>query len=550
MTPEQFQELAKLLPEPLLLLSANGRILAVNSPAAELLGVNTQELQDTKLSDFLADPADKTARYLRTCSRTSQRIIGSLSIQNANGQVVKMRSEGGAIKSAPGGGPVFVLLRLKSTDSVTTKFIELNKKIDQLANEIRRRREAEQEREGLLAREQASRREAEQASRAKDEFLATLSHELRTPLNAVLGWARMLRTSKLDEETTNRALDTIERNAKAQAQLIEDMLDVSRIITGQLRLDVTPINLASVVQAAVEVVRPAADGKGIRLQVVLDPKAGPIAGDPNRLQQVVWNLLSNAIKFTPKRGRIQVRVERINSHVQLTVSDTGQGIKPEFLPYMFERFRQADSTLSRRHGGLGLGLAIVKHIVELHGGTVYADSPGEGQGAEFVIKLPVIIAYDTGRLTNGFLESVRLDTENDPVFECSAALQGLRLMVVEDDADARELVCTILKECGAEVKAVASAAETFDALREWGPDLIISDIEMPGEDGYSLMRRIRSSSLGKESEVPAVALTAHARVEDRVRALNAGFQSHITKPVDPTELIAVISSLTKKSSRS
>ncbi|HKY03681.1 MAG TPA: ATP-binding protein [Blastocatellia bacterium] len=549
MTPEQFQEFAKLLPEPLLLLSANGRILAVNPPAAELLGVNTQVLEGRALSDFLADPPDKTTRYLRTCSRTSQRIFGSLSVQNANGQVVKMRGEGGAIKSAPG-GPVFVLLRLKSTDSVTSKFIELNKKIDQLASEIRRRREAEQEREGLLAREQASRREAEQASRAKDEFLATLSHELRTPLNAVLGWARMLRTSRLDEETTSRALDTIERNAKAQAQLIEDMLDVSRIITGQLRLDVIPINLASVVQAAIEVVRPAADGKDIRLQAVLDPKAGPIAGDPNRLQQVVWNLLSNAIKFTPKRGRIQVRVERINSHVQLTVSDTGQGIKPEFLPYLFERFRQADSTLSRRHGGLGLGLAIVKHIVELHGGTVYADSLGEGQGAEFVIKLPVIIAYDTGRLTNGFLESGGPNAENDPVFECPAALQGLRLMVVEDDADARELVCTILKECGAEAKAVASAAEAFDALREWGPDLIISDIEMPGEDGYSLIRRIRSSSLGKESEVPAVALTAHARVEDRVRALNAGFQSHITKPVDPMELIAVISSLTKKPGRS
>ncbi|HYP26733.1 MAG TPA: ATP-binding protein [Blastocatellia bacterium] len=544
MTPEQFREFAKLLPEPLLLLSGEGRILASNSSATDLFGLRDEELIGKPLSEFAVDPPEKLFQYLRACSRTSQRIINTLNLRTADQKVSRMRSEGSVVKPWSNESPSHIFLRLRPSDSESNSFLALNKKIDQLAREIRQRRLVEREREEMLAREQEARREAELASRAKDDFLATLSHELRTPLNAILGWASMLRTRKVNDELALQAAETIERNAKSQAKLIEDMLDVSRIITGQLRLDVRPVDLTSVIQAAVDVVRPTVEVKGIRLQVVLDPNAGPIAGDPNRLQQIVWNLLSNAVKFTPKRGRIQVRLERINSHVQLTVSDTGQGISPDFLPLVFDRFKQADSTLSRAHGGLGLGLAIVRHLVEQHGGTVRAESSGEGQGATFKVQLPVIIAHGAVGTVSKALEWGGLDLEESPVFDCPPTLRGLRLLVIEDDPDARELVSTILKQCEAEVKAVGSASEAFEVLEEWGPDLLVSDIEMPEEDGYSLIRRIRSSNI-KKARIPAVALTAHARTEDRVRALSVGFQSHVTKPVDPAELIAVIASLTK-----
>jgi signal transduction histidine kinase/ActR/RegA family two-component response regulator len=548
LTPEQFQEVASLLPEPLLLLSGSGQILVANPSAVNLLNSNKQELQGALLAELVTDPPDKLTTYLRMCSKSRQRIIGSLSFRMADGQATKIRSEGAVAQPWSADKPALILLRLRPADTTASRFIELNKRIDQLAREIRERRRMEEEREQLLAREKAARREAEIASQAKDEFLATMSHELRTPLNAILGWARMLRNGKLDEPTTARALEVIERNAKLQAQLIDDVLDVSRIITGKLRLDVSPIHLSQVVESAVEVVRPAAESKQIRLQVVLDPKAGPVAGDANRLQQVIWNLLSNAIKFTPKNGRVQIRLERINSHVKLTVSDTGIGISPEFLPYVFDRFRQADSALSRKHGGLGLGLAIARQLVELHGGDVEVESPGEEQGATFIVRLPVIIAHNTSQLYSDTLRRAAQDREETTAFDCPPSLKGLRLLVAEDAADARELISIILKQCGAEVKAVESASKAFDEILEWQPDLLISDIEMPEEDGYSLIRKVRGSNLGKIGQIPAIALTAHVRVEDRVRALSAGFQSHVTKPVDPAELLAVIASLAKSSS--
>jgi signal transduction histidine kinase/DNA-binding response OmpR family regulator len=396
----------------------------------------------------------------------------------------------------------------------------------------------------LLEQEQRARAAAEAASRAKEEFLAVLSHELRTPLNAVYGWARMLRSGQIEGEAVTRALDVIMRNANAQVQLIDDMLDVSRIVTGKMRLDVRPVDLRTVVEAALDVVRPAAEAKHIRLQAVLDPQAVAITGDPDRLQQVVWNLLSNAVKFTPRDGRIQVHLQRVNSHVEIVISDSGQGIAPDVLPHVFERFLQGDSTSTRRHTGLGLGLALVRHLVELHGGTVGASSAGVGHGSTFTVKLPVAIARtgasDDARPSRGRVHP----TAGVKVTASGPSLDGLRVLVVDDDRDGLDLIATILANGGAEVRACASAAEAFEALQAWRPDILISDIEMPGEDGYALIRRIRALGPATVARTPAVALTAYGRVEDRLRTLSAGYSMHIPKPVDPTELATVVASLT------
>lgn len=396
-----------------------------------------------------------------------------------------------------------------------------------------------------LAREQVARSEVEAASRAKDEFLATVSHELRAPLNAILGWSRMLRGGSLDRDNFHRGLDTIERNATLQKQLIEDLLDVSRIISGKVRLAVTAIELAPIIESVIDSIRPAAEAKDVRLQVHLDPNSGVISGDPDRLHQIVWNLLSNAVKFANKGGRVQVRLQRIDSHVQITVSDDGKGISPEFLPYVFDRFRQADSSISRRHGGLGLGLAIVRHLVELHGGIVHAQSPGEGLGATFTIHLPVRIAHGSGRLDPDLdqLDASSAEQQRSGLYP-APSLEGVKILVVDDEADARDLMRIILEDRKAEVTTVASPKEAFETLEWLGPDLIISDIGMPSEDGYSFIRKLRlEESRARQRWTPAIALTAHARVEERMRALNAGFQTHVAKPVEPLELIAVIVSL-------
>ena len=417
----------------------------------------------------------------------------------------------------------------------------LNKKIDQLAKEIRQRQQAEEARAQLLVQEQQARAEAERLNRLKDEFLSTVSHELRTPLNAILGWSQILQTTKIDPAKMQRALQTIERNARAQAQLIDDLLDISRIITGKIRLNVQTVELLSVVEAAIDTVRPAADAKNIRLQSVLDPAAGPVLGDPERLQQIVWNLLSNAIKFTPKHGRVQVCLQRINSHVEIIVADTGQGISAEFLPYVFDRFRQADSSITRSFGGLGLGLAIVRQLVEVHGGTVHGQSPGEGQGATFIVKLPLMavrpIVIEPKREHPAVGGSIQ--------FDCSPRLDGLKILIVDDDADMRDLLTYTLEICGAEVIAAASADEAISALTSSGTaiDILISDIGMPDEDGYALLRRVRALKPENGGEIPAIALTAYARTQDRTAALLAGFQSHVAKPVEPTELIVVIANL-------
>ena len=398
----------------------------------------------------------------------------------------------------------------------------------------------------LYEQTKAAREQAEEASRLKDEFLATISHELRTPLNAMLGWSRMLRSGKLDERTNERAVETIERNAIAQAQLIEDLLDVSRIISGKMRLDVQPVDLAPSIQAAIESVRLAADAKAIRLIVVLDPRAGTVSGDPTRLQQIVWNLLSNAIKFTPKGGQVQVRLERVNSHLELAVTDTGMGIRPDFLPNVFDRFRQADGTTTRTHGGLGLGLAIARHLVELHGGNISAVSDGEGQGATFTVRFPLMSVSEIKAIPADLSSRKHPNAWEDMPFECPVALRGLRVLVVEDEPDGRRLLATILGRCHAEVLTVASAAEALDALERLSLDVLISDIEMPGEDGYSLIRKVRAKKDSLYRRIPAAALTAHAAVADRMRALSAGFDIHLPKPVEPAELVAVIASLASR----
>jgi PAS domain S-box-containing protein len=405
------------------------------------------------------------------------------------------------------------------------------------------REEALRVRDDLLNREHAAREEAESANRAKDEFLATVSHELRTPLNAILGWAHMLRTNRLDNVTQGRALETIERNAKSQAQLIEDILDVSRIVAGKLNLEVRPIELANVVDAAIDAVRPAADAKGIKLEVVLDPRAGPVLGDPNRLQQVIWNLAANAVKFTGKGGTVQVRLQRAGSYVEIVVSDTGQGIHNDFLPYVFERFRQADATSTRSHGGLGLGLAIVRHLVEMHGGAVFADSPGAGKGSTFTVRLPLLTAHRDRRNADTSDASTPANVLPGP----STRLEGVNVMIVDDESDTREMLRLLMRQLGAEVRACASSDEAMSVLNEWNPDVIVSDIEMPDEDGYELIRKVRRLEANNGSrKVPAVALTAYGRVEDRVRALSAGYQIHIAKPAEPNELALVIAGLASK----
>jgi PAS domain S-box-containing protein len=386
-------------------------------------------------------------------------------------------------------------------------------------------------------------RSAQEANRLKDEFLAIVSHELRTPLTAILGWATILRTQKLDEQTSTQALETIERNAKSQSQIIEDLLDVSRIISGKLRLDIRQVEPVSFIEAAVESVLPAAQAKGIRLQKILDTSLSPVSGDPARLQQIIWNLLANAIKFTPKGGRVQIRLERINSHIEITVSDNGQGISAEFLPFVFDRFRQADSTTTRQHGGLGLGLAIVRHLVELHGGAIRAESPGEGLGATFTVILPLMSVYQKS-FTDG---SERAATDDSPyLLECPENLNGLKILAVDDEVDTRELLRIVLTDCGAEVTVVASARDALEQLENFKPDILISDIGMPDEDGYSLIQKVRELPKERGGNIPAIALTAYARAEDRLRILRSGFQMHVPKPVELEELVAVVASLMQR----
>ena len=406
-----------------------------------------------------------------------------------------------------------------------------------LGMDITERKQAEEERQRLLSREQAARAEAESANRIKDEFLATVSHELRTPLNAIVGWTSMLRSDRLEPDQIAHAIEIIDRNAKAQAQLVDDILEVSRIVSGKVRLEVRPVELSQVIQGAIDSMRPAIESRKIQLTTVIDKTVGPVLGDADRLQQIVWNLLSNAVKFTPLDGRVEVQLRGIDSQVEIIVTDNGEGISPDFLPHVFDRFLQADGTITRQHKGLGLGLAIVRHLVELHGGSVHAESAGVGTGATFSVSFPLLTGSEE---SESDLAGLQVSEKSG-----SASLKGLRILVVDDEQDARELVSTILQSVGANVRAVASAHEALAELREWLPDVLISDLEMPGEDGYSLIRQVRKLSAARGGSTLAVALTAHARAEDCEESLNAGFQLHVAKPVEPAKLMHALISLTE-----
>ncbi|HEV8379266.1 MAG TPA: ATP-binding protein [Tepidisphaeraceae bacterium] len=388
--------------------------------------------------------------------------------------------------------------------------------------------------------ERHQRSEAERIGRVKDEFLANLSHELRTPLNAILGWAQLLKPGKSSDAEMAEGLATIKRNALVQGQLIEDLLDMSRIVSGKLRLNVQRVEMPAVIARAVESVQLAATSKGVRLEVVVDPIAGPVTGDPNRMQQVVWNLLTNAIKFTPRGGKVQIVLERASSHVELSISDTGKGISPAFLPHVFERFSQSDPTRTRSHNGLGLGLAIVKNLVELHGGSVIAKSVGEGKGSTFVVLLPISVVKSTDQ-ADGHPVST-----SDAAFSSSPDMKGVRVMIVDDNTDSINLVKHLLEQCGVSVSGCASGEECLARLPAWHPDVLISDIGMPGMDGYSMMRELRALPAEKGGQTPAVALTAFARSEDRRRAMLAGFDMHVSKPVEPGELVAVVARMARR----
>jgi PAS domain S-box-containing protein len=496
-------------------------------PRAGSCGTAAFERRDVFVTDIAADPLWDDYRGLAlehglgACCSTP--VIGT------NGRVL---------------GTVAMYYREPHEPSVHD--LELARSATHLVGIVIERHQIDQQLRRSLAAEQAARSVAERASRMKDEFLATLSHEIRTPLNAILGWSQIIRHRSELPEDLAKGMDVIERNARAQAKIIEDLLDMSAIVSGKVTLRVQPLNLVAVVQTAVDTARPAADAKRMRLGYVRDcPPSVAISGDADRLQQVFWNLLSNAIKFTPPEGEVRVSLRWTGSQAEVDVTDTGEGIAPEFLPFVFERFRQADASTTRRHGGLGLGLAIVKQLVELHGGTVQATSPGAGRGASFVVALPAA-AIPQQLLQEPGPQLVRA-AATAPFMAAEAALAGLNVLVVDDEADARDMVERLLEHAGASVRTADSAAAAVRALQERRFDVLVSDLGMPDEDGYSLMRRIRALPDGAGGDIPAVALTAYARAEDRMRAISAGFQLHLAKPIDGATLISMVASLAARS---
>ena len=499
-------------------LDADGVIRFWNPRAERTFGWSREEAIGANLLPLIVDEADR------------ERLRLDLARANAAGDGAPQRTE---VTGRRRDGTPFPL-------EVTVTVIpeDPDYRFSAFARDITERKRAERERERLLFEAEHAREQAEAASRVKDEFLSTLSHELRTPLTAIVGWIYLLRGGRLDDAGRARALDAIDRNAGAQSQVISDILDLSRIVGARFRLDVRPIEVAPVVAAAIETLMPAATARGIKVQTVLDPSAGLVSGDTDRLRQVVWNLISNAIKFTPKDGRVTARVERVDPNVVITVEDSGVGISAEVLPHVFERFRQGDSSNTRNHGGLGLGLAVVRHLVELHGGQVTASSAGEGRGATFTVTIPLLDPGVAGRERG---EGEPVATGDIPAD--APRVDGLRVLVVDRNEDVREVVSRVLREGGAEVDAAASAGEALTCFARNVPDVLVSAIDMEGETGYSLLRKIRSLPRDVGGAVPAAALTSYSRAEDRVNALRGGFQMYMAKPVQPSELLAIVAAL-------
>src|SRR5467141_1152091 len=507
------ESLIKNAPDPVFVSDLEGKILQANDAVFELLGFRPDELIEQSLSRIISPVETRefiaALREVVECGVTRN---VQLNPRSASGEVIPTTLNASALRDPDGTviGAIGILRDMRAYERVVRDL-------------------------------QKSRRELRAADKAKDHFLAMVSHELRTPLTAMLGWARLLRLGSQDAVRAAHGLEVIERNTRVLAQLIEDLLDVSRIITGKLRLDVRSVDLVSVIVAAVEAVQTAADARSIRLEASLDGALGPISADPSRLQQVVWNLLTNAIKFTTMGGRVDIRLERADSVARIIVTDTGKGIRPDLLPFVFDRFRQGEASIGRRYGGLGLGLAIVRHIVELHGGDVDAESAGEGRGALFTVDLPLTATH--ADMVPPEPARRRLDREavGRPV-----ALDGLRVLIVDDEADARELMRMVLRSSGADVMAAACAEEAFEQVERWHPDILVSDIGLPGDDGYMLIQKLREQQAQHGRAIPALAVTAYACAEDRTRALAAGFQMHVAKPLEPADLVAAIASLISK----
>jgi PAS domain S-box-containing protein len=510
----------------------NGCVNFINPTAETLTGWTSAEAEKKSFDDVFKIINEDTNEPVESPFATVMRLQNVIELSNhvslktKDGKTIPIENSGSPIKDA-GGNIIGVIV---------------------VFHDVSGRRRAARERERLLESERHARSEAEAANRLKDEFLATVSHELRTPLNAILGWSALLNRGNLEEDAKRTALEVIERNAKAQAEIISDILDVSRIITGKLRIKAEPIEPAQIIEAAIETLSPAIDAKAIDLRVSLDADAGFVSADADRLRQIIWNLLSNAIKFTPEKGRIEVALRRDNSHLEIAVRDNGIGIEPEFLPHVFERFRQADSSTTRVHSGLGLGLAIVRYLVELHGGKVRAESAGIGKGATFTIVLP--IAAEPALQTLPANGSSGKNKEANSISAKKTDLTGLRVLVVDDEPDTLEILRAALTSYGANVRTAVSASHALETFLVWKPNVLISDLGMPNEDGYSLIRKVRALKPEEGGSVPAAALTAYVREEDRLRALDAGFQTHIPKPVDPTEFATEVADLAKNHKKS
>lgn len=517
---ERFRSLSACSPVGIFVIDTEGKLTYTNSRCQDILGINQGEnLIENWLRSLASEDRERVLKKWSAATGEETEFSEEFRWQTDRGTFLWVH-----IRSSP-----MLNDRGKLMGSVGT------------VEDITERKQVEQAKTELI-REQEARRQAETANQTKDEFLAMLSHELRTPLNSMLGWTKLLRTRKFDEIKTARALETIERNAKLQAQLIEDILDISRIIQGKLNIIFCPVNIVSVIEATLDAVRLAADLKKIKLESIVKTSKILVAGDSARLQQVVWNLLTNAIKFSPEGETVQIRLEQVEADVFIKVIDRGIGIRKDFLPHIFERFRQADSTTTRSQGGLGLGLAIVRHLIELHGGSIHADSLGEGQGATFTVKLP--LASHTLKTNNSTNASPLLSGNGSATNNLS--LEQLQVLVVDDDDDTRDYLYTVLAQYGAKVTAVGSVREALTALETLKPDVLVSDIAMPEVDGYGFIRKVRALESDKSEKIPAIALTAYATIPEKARALEAGFQQHLAKPVDPGEFVAAVAKLVEQ----